>query len=100
MLHEHTPSILLEMNGFFDVGEDSIGRWHQIRMRHCARIRSLRSAQTQKNCQAKHEHACNNVSLKNIITNVNNATKRNLKRNEKLSTQRELIKKIFESNGE
>ena len=50
--HEHTPSILLDMNGFFDMGEDAIERWHQFRMRHYARIRSLRSAQVQKNCQA------------------------------------------------
>ena len=88
VLHEHTPSIIIEMNGFFDMGEDAIERWHQIRMRHHARIRSLRSAQVQKNCQEKYEHTCNGLSLKNIITNVNNTTKRNLKKDGKLSMQR------------
>ena len=83
------------MSGFFDVGEDAIERWHQICMRHYARIWSLRSAKVQKNCQAKHGHACNNVSLKNIIANANNAEKRNLKRNEKLSTQNKLRKKYI-----
>ena len=29
----------------------------------------------QKNCQAKCEHTCNNVILKSIIANANNAKK-------------------------
>ena len=38
MLCDHVPDALLKMNGFFDMGEDAIERWHQIRMRHHARI--------------------------------------------------------------
>ena len=68
------------MSGFFDMGEDSIERWHQIRMRRHARIRSLRSAQRQKNSQAKHKNAHNNVTMKDFITKFNDATRRNLRR--------------------
>ena len=42
-LYEHVPDLLLDMNGFYDMGEDDIERWHQIRMQHYARIRILRS---------------------------------------------------------
>ena len=67
------------MNGFLDMGEDSIERQYQNRMRYDARIRALISAQRQKNSQAKYEHAHNNATMKNIITKFNNVTKRNLK---------------------
>ena len=64
MLHEHVPNMLLEMNGLFDMGEDTIERWHQIRMCHHARIRTLRSSQRKKNSQAKYEHVHNNTTMK------------------------------------
>ena len=48
MLHEHILSILQDMNGVFDMGEDAIERWHQVRTHHFARIRSLRSEENQK----------------------------------------------------
>ena len=41
MLHEYVHDALLKMNGFFDMGEDAIERWNQIRMRHHARIITL-----------------------------------------------------------
>ena len=77
------------------MGEDAIERWHQIRMRHHARIRSLRSDQRQKNSQAKFEHATNNANLKKIITDVNAKTKRNMKKDQSLSSQREERRKSF-----
>ena len=41
MLYEHVHDISLDLNCFYEMGEDSIEKWHQIRMRHHARIRSL-----------------------------------------------------------
>ena len=67
MLYEHVPDMLFQMNGFFDVDKDDIERWYQIRMRHHARIGSLRSDQRQKNSQAKFEHAANNTNLKKLL---------------------------------
>ena len=67
MLYEHVPDMLLKMNGFFDMGEDAIEIWHQTRMHHHARIRSLRSDQRQKNSQAKFEHVANTTNLKKLL---------------------------------
>ena len=55
ILYEHVPDSLLNLNGFYDMGEHAIGQLHQIRMRHHTRIRSLRSAHKQKQNQAKYE---------------------------------------------
>ena len=66
---------------FFNTGEDVIERWHQIRVRHYARIRSIMSLHRQKSSQAKYEHAHCNVDIKNAITKVNEETKRNFKKN-------------------
>ena len=69
--------MLLEMNDFFFyMGEDSIERQNQIYMGHHARMRAPRSSQRQKNSQAKHEHAHNNATMKNIITKVSNVIKK------------------------
>lgn len=38
ILCEHTPYLLLQMNGFFDIVEDVIERWNQARMRCHSRI--------------------------------------------------------------
>lgn len=39
MLYEHIPNYLMELNGFYDMGEDAIERCHQIRIRHYTCIR-------------------------------------------------------------
>ena len=64
------------------MGEDAIERWHQIRTRHFARIRSLRSEEKQKLNAAKHEHTANEHNVNNIISNVANETKRSFKKEE------------------
>lgn len=79
VLYVHMPDLLLLMNGFKDMGEDAIERWHQICMRHHSRIRLLQSEHKQKNNQAKHEHIINSYAAKEIITSINNKTKRNMK---------------------
>ena len=48
LLHEHTRYYLVNLNDFFDAGEDAIERWCQMRIRHHARIVGLRSADRQK----------------------------------------------------
>ena len=67
MLYEHVPNILLEMNSFCNIEQNTIKRYHQICMCHYIRIRLLRSAQRNK-------YAYNNTTMKNIITKVNNKT--------------------------
>ena len=42
-LHEHAPDLLHKLSRFYEMSEDAIQRWHQILLRHCARIRNLRS---------------------------------------------------------
>lgn len=79
ILHEYVPNTLLEMNRFFDIAEDAIERWHHIHMHHYARIRALRSAERQKNSQAKYDHTHNITAMKNIITKVNKNTQRELR---------------------
>ena len=80
VLYEHTPGILHMMNGSFDMGEDMIERWHQIRVRHQERIRRLRSENMQKNNAAKCEHAANDKLMTNAIDEVCANAKRNFKR--------------------
>ena len=70
------------MNGFFDMGEDAIERWHQTRTRHFARIRSLRSEEKQKFNAAKYEHVTNDHDVNNIVHEVAKETKRNFKTKE------------------
>ena len=77
MLYEHVPKFLLELNGFYDMGEDAIERWHQIRMRHHARIRSLRSQALQKCNQSKYEFTATDNSICEIIQEVKTSSKRN-----------------------
>ena len=67
------------MNRFYDMGEDAIERWHQIQMRHYARIRSLRSIEKQKANQAKYEFTTTSESINNVIKDVNEKTKRKFK---------------------
>ena len=81
VLHEHAADFLLTLNGFYDMGEDAIERWHQIRLKHHARIRSLRNMQKQKNDQAKCQEMQNNSDLKEITCKVNNNSKRKFKDN-------------------
>ena len=81
MLYEHVPDILLEMNDFFDMGEDPIECWHQIHMWHYARIRTLRSEHHQKACQARYKYTNSNMDIKNTITMVNEKLRRNFKDN-------------------
>ena len=61
-------------------------------MHHHARIRALRSDQKQNSCQEKYEHANTSTNFKNIIYDVNDKTKRNFKRNDRLSNQNKLTK--------
>ena len=77
MLYEHAPKFLLELNGFYEMGEDAIERWHQIRMRHHARIRSLRSQALQKRNQSKHKFATTDDSICAIAQEVKTSSKRN-----------------------
>ena len=108
VLHEHILSILQEMNVFFDMGEDAIERWYQVRTRHFARIRSLRSEEKQKLNAAKHEHAANDHNINNATSNVANEAKRNVKKeesatlkNRKSQTKKELREaKRLEVKGE
>ena len=79
VLFEHVPGTLRAMNGFFDMGEDAIERWHQIRTRHDARMRSLRSKERQKLNIAKHEHVTNNANVNNVMSDVNEKTEKNFK---------------------
>lgn len=81
MLYEHVPKFLLELNGFYDMGEDAIERWHQIRMRHHARIRSLRSQALQKRNQSKCEFATTDNSICEIMQEVKTSSKRNRTQN-------------------
>ena len=76
MLYECDPDILLNLNGFCDVGEDAIVRWYQIRMRRHNRIMSLRSAHNQKQNQAKHELIESNTEVNNVIADIKEKTKR------------------------
>ena len=76
VLYEHVPDLLLDMNAFYDMGEDTIERWHQIRMRHYARIRSLRSLNMQKQNQAKYECTQINQDIAETIAYVKEQTKR------------------------
>jgi len=76
VLYEHSADLLLEMNGFYDMGEDAIERWHQIRLRHETRIRCLRSLNKQKENQAKYEYATTNPTINKIIEEVKNKSKR------------------------
>ena len=43
ILYDYILNILLEMNSFFDMGEDVIECWYQIHICYYVRIRSLRS---------------------------------------------------------
>ena len=52
------------------MGEDAIECWHQIRTRHNARIRSLRSKEKQKHIIAKYEHTSNNIKIKENLKNT------------------------------
>lgn len=85
MLYEHVPDLLLFMNGFEDLDEDVIERWHQIHIRHHSRITSLQSEHKQKNNQEKCEHVTNSYSVKEIITSVNNKTRRIMKNTKGIS---------------
>ena len=49
LLYEHVPFYLEYLNGFYDMGEEAIERWYQMRMRHHAHIKGLRSIAKQKN---------------------------------------------------
>ena len=93
LLYEHTPHFLQTMNGFFDMGEDAIERWHQIRMRHHARIRSLRSENLQKQNQSKYEFTTTNSDIQKLIEDVNNKRKRNIERRISLKSQNDNIKR-------
>ena len=79
VLFEHVPGMLHAINGFFDMGEDSIERWHQTRARHDARMRSLRSKEKQKLNIAKYEHVTNNSKINTIMSDVNEKTKTKFK---------------------
>ena len=108
VLHENIPSVLQEMSVFFDMGEDAIERWHQMRTRHFARIRSLRSEEKQRLNAAKHEHTANDHDVNNIMSNVANETKKHFKKEEsatlkirKSQTKKELREaKRLEAKGE
>ena len=93
LLYEHVPGILFELNGFFDMGEDCIERWHQIRMRHYARIRCLRSENLQKINQAKYEFTTTNDEINNIIKKVNEGTKRKRNNADTLARQNHSTKR-------
>lgn len=67
MLNDHVLYMLLEMNGFFDMGEDVIEGWHQTRAHHRGSIRRLRSNQIQKIIQAKYEDANVNTNLRKYL---------------------------------
>ena len=77
MLYEHVPKFLLELNGFYEMGDDAIERWHQIRMRHHTRIRPLRSQALQKRNQSKYEFATTDDSICEIMQEVKTSSKRN-----------------------
>ena len=70
MLYEHVPDILLNLNGFYDVGEDSIEQWHQISLRHHDWIRFLRSAHKQNHSQAKNQLITSNTEFNNVIADT------------------------------
>ena len=69
-LNEHSSDILHKLRGFYDMGEDSIERWHQIRLRCHHRIRHLRSIEKQKENQAKQQEVQNDQSIKDAIDDV------------------------------
>ena len=78
-LYEHDPSILLSISDFYNIEEDAIQRQYQIRVRHYARIESLRSEKKQKENRAKNKHITTSANIINTITEVNKTTKRKLK---------------------
>ena len=61
------------------MGEDAIERWHQIRMRHYARIKGLRSIARQKNSQAKYECTTTHVEINKTLDKVIAETNRKWK---------------------
>jgi len=65
---------------FFDIGEDIIEYWHQIRVRYQECIRNLRSENMQKINIAKYEYAVNDKLITNAIDEVCTKIKRNFKR--------------------
>ena len=79
VLFEHLPDVLLELDGFYDMGEDAIERWHQMRLKHYARVRNLRNLERQKDIQAKHQEVQNDHSTKEVINEVNTLRKRKFK---------------------
>ena len=60
------------------MGEDAIKRWHQIRLRHHARIRNLRIIGKQKENQAKCQEIRNGQSIKDVTNCVGMNCKKNL----------------------
>ena len=79
MLFEYLPDVVLELDGFYDMGEDAIERWHQTRLKHYARVRNLRNLERQKDNQAKYQEIQNDHSIKEVINEVKTLSKRKFK---------------------
>ena len=84
---------LVQTQGFTDMKEDAIERWHQRRFRKECQLIRLRNEDMIKRVQAKNENALMMAPVVNIQVQVKSETIRNLKRTESLAAERNAMKK-------
>jgi hypothetical protein len=92
VLLNHAADQLEQMNGFADMGEDSIERNHQTREKDRHRHSRLRDKQQAKDSQARFQNIRTLDEIKKVQSQVQDHSRRNLKRAVPLRVERELVR--------
>jgi hypothetical protein len=94
LLNQHAADQLEQMNGFADMGEDSIEQNHQSREKDHHQNSHLRDKQQAKDLQARYHNIRTLDEVKKIQSQVQEHLRRNLKQAVPLRAEHELVRSV------